>query len=40
MPIEIFIATEENYFAVNEIVKEGHEEHVMEEPTIFKSSSP
>jgi len=37
MTIEIFIATEEDYFAVNEIVKEGHEEHVMEEPTIFKS---
>ncbi|MFE3574353.1 GNAT family N-acetyltransferase [Lysinibacillus sp. NPDC059133] len=37
MTIEVFIATEEDYFTVNEIVKEGHEEHVMEEPTIFKS---
>jgi len=37
MTIEVFIATEEDYLAVNEIVKEGHEEHVMEEPTIFKS---
>ncbi|GAB0168047.1 GNAT family N-acetyltransferase [Lysinibacillus sp. CTST325] len=37
MTIEVFIATEEDYFAVNEIVKEGHEEHVLEEPTIFKS---
>ncbi|MFF2176319.1 GNAT family N-acetyltransferase [Lysinibacillus sp. NPDC058147] len=37
VPIEIFIATKEDYFAVNEIVKEGHEEHVMMEPSIFKS---
>ncbi|MGE7694014.1 N-acetyltransferase family protein [Lysinibacillus sp. NPDC094177] len=37
MTIKVFIATEEDYFAVNQIVKEGHEEHVMEEPTIFKS---
>ncbi|KOS64388.1 GNAT family N-acetyltransferase [Lysinibacillus agricola] len=37
MTIEVFIAIEGDYFAVNEIVKEGHEEHVMEEPTIFKS---
>ncbi|WP_370082125.1 hypothetical protein [Lysinibacillus sp. RC46] len=37
MTIEVYIATEEDYFAVNEIVKEGHEEHVMKEPTIFKS---
>lgn len=37
MTIEVFIATERDYFAVNEIVKEGHEEHVTEEPTIFKS---
>lgn len=37
MTIEVYISTERDYFAVNEIVKEGHEEHVMEEPTIFKS---
>ncbi|MGE7673296.1 GNAT family N-acetyltransferase [Lysinibacillus sp. NPDC094403] len=37
MTIEVFIATDKDYFVVNEIVKEGHEEHVMEEPTIFKS---
>ncbi|UPW85208.1 GNAT family N-acetyltransferase [Lysinibacillus sp. Ag94] len=37
MTIKVFIATDEDYLPVNELVKEGHEEHVMEEPTIFKS---
>ncbi len=37
MAITILVATEENFRAVNDIVNEGHEEHVEAQPTIFKS---
>lgn len=37
MVINICKATNEDYFALNNLVKEGHEEHVIEEPTVFKS---
>ncbi|MCE4044037.1 MULTISPECIES: GNAT family N-acetyltransferase [Lysinibacillus] len=37
MSISICIATSNDYYAVNSLVGEGHEEHVMEEPAIFKS---
>lgn len=33
----ICFASEEDYLAVNELVKEGHEEHVLHMPTVFKS---
>lgn len=36
MPI-ICLASEEDYLAVNELVKEGHDEHVLHMPTVFKS---
>jgi len=35
--INICTATNEDYFALNNLVKKGHEEHVIEEPTVFKS---
>ncbi|WP_155592261.1 GNAT family N-acetyltransferase [Lysinibacillus cavernae] len=35
--ISICAATNEDYLAVNDLVREGHEEHVSEEPTVFKS---
>lgn len=37
LKINIYSATNEDYFALNTLVKEGHEEHVIEEPTVFKS---
>ncbi|MGE7021022.1 GNAT family N-acetyltransferase [Solibacillus cecembensis] len=36
MPI-ISIASKEDYLAVNALVKEGHEEHALHMPTIFKN---
>lgn len=36
MPM-ICLATEKDYLAVNELVKEGHDEHVLHRPTVFKS---
>ncbi|WP_042476058.1 GNAT family N-acetyltransferase [Bacillus ndiopicus] len=35
--ITICIATSEDYHAVNNLVKEGHEEHAKEVPTVFKN---
>jgi len=35
--ISICTATSKDYYAVNSLVREGHEEHVMEEPAVFKS---
>lgn len=35
--VTICSATLENYQAINTLVKEGHDEHVAEVPTVFKS---
>ncbi len=37
MSISNCTATSNDYYAVNSLVREGHEEHVREEPAIFKS---
>ncbi|MDM5349599.1 hypothetical protein QUF65_01675 [Lysinibacillus sphaericus] len=33
----IYTATNKDYYAVNSLVSEGHEEHVKEELAVFKS---
>lgn len=35
MIITIDIAKNEFYITINNLVREGHEEHVMKEPTVF-----
>ncbi|QSB08494.1 GNAT family N-acetyltransferase [Lysinibacillus fusiformis] len=37
MIITICTAKNEDYIAINDLVREGHEDHVMKEPTVFKN---